>query len=284
MPNNAEPNTMPVLRKRHRRRAQVVTVSGGKGGVGKTFFTVNFGVELSNRGYRVLIFDADVNLSNVNLLLHIDSGGNLRDFFAGKFSMADVIQKGVGGVDVLYTGNDLDSLFEMDETQFNRILEGFNGIETRYDYILIDTQAGLNDINLKFIRQSDRTIMITNPEITALVDLYRVIKLYSKKKRGINFEIVVNRVSRPEYAAIVYEKLTKTVSNFKIGSHTTFLGYILEDQKRVIESIQKQVPIVILHEQGSLSECFKIIARAFLRNVKPKRKVSFFQSLLGKRE
>jgi flagellar biosynthesis protein FlhG len=262
--------------------AKVVTVSGSKGGIGKTFFAVNFAVELKKRGYRVLILDADINLSNVGLFLNIDEESSFTEFLENKVRMEDVIQKGVGGIDAVYAGNDFETILTLGEEQLERIREGLGQIESNYEYIVIDTQAGLNRLNLGLILSSDRNIVVTNPEITALVDLYKVIKLASQKKRGLLFEIVVNKTSGPQEAARVYQKISKTVSQFGIKSGLTFLGYIVEDSKRVIESIQKRVPIVVLHESGVIRECFRLITNLFLKDAQKKRRRGFLYGLLGR--
>jgi flagellar biosynthesis protein FlhG len=268
--------------KRSRKRAQIVTVSGGKGGIGKTFFAVNFGVELKNRGFKVLIFDADINLSNVNLFLNIDENKDFEDFLQNRVPIGDIIQKGVGGVDVLYVGNNLNSILTLEKKDFNTITGGLVQVENDYDFIIIDTQAGLTELNLNLLLLSDRNILITNPEITALVDLYKVIKVAADKKSGLYFEIVINRSYGAGSAARIYEKISQTVSQFGIRTSLSFLGFITDDSRRVVESIQKRIPIVILHQSGSINECLRMIANSFLRNVRPRRKFPFFYGLLDK--
>ncbi len=271
-----------LVLKGKKERAEIVTVSGGKGGVGKTFFSVNFAVELSKMGYRVLIFDGDVNLSNVNILLHINEPSNFGSFINGNVPIEQVILKGVGGVDVIYAGEDINTLLNLDEDDIYKIESGIRVLEDRYDFIVIDTQAGINNFNVNLITGADRVIMIANQEITSLVDLYRVIKVISNKRTGIKYEIVINRAVNPEAASRIFEKISGAVGKFRINSSLSFLGYILEDSKRVIESIQKQVPYVILHENNPITECFRIIVNNFLRSKKQKRNVSFLSMLLGK--
>ena len=268
--------------KRSKKRATIITVSGGKGGVGKTFFAVNFAIELKTRGYRVLLFDADINLSNVYLLLNVDDNNSFQDYLEGSISISDIIQKGVGGVDALYAGGDLENVFNLQGEYYNKILDGLTEIEASYDYIIIDTAAGLNSFNLNLMLYSDRTVLITNPEITALVDLYKVLKIISLKKHGLPFEIVINKSYGAENALNTFNKISQTVSQFQIKTSLSFLGFILDDSKRVIESIQKRVPIVILHQSGNITVCFKMITDSFLRNKKPKRKLPFFYELLGR--
>jgi flagellar biosynthesis protein FlhG len=267
---------------RGKQSAKIVTVSGSKGGIGKTFFAVNFAVELKNRGYRVLIFDADINLSNVNLFLNIDEENRFSDFLTGSVQIRDVIQRGIGGVDAVYAGGDFDQILSIGEEELGRIKEGLGQIERDYDYIIVDTQAGLNDLNLGFILSADRNILITNPEITALVDLYKVVKVASHRKRGLHFEVVVNKSFNVQEATRVFNKISRTVAQFQLKTQLSFLGYIIEDSRRVIESIQKRVPIVVLHEIGGIKECYRLITNVFLKNERGRRKLPFFYGLLGR--
>ena len=262
--------------------AKVITVSGSKGGIGKTFFAVNFAVALKNRGFQVLVFDADINMSNVNLFLNMDEKSSFSDFLDSRVEIRDTIQKGVGGVDAICAGSDFETILTVGEGELERIREGLGQIESDYDYIIIDTQAGLNALTLGLILSSDRNILVTNPEITALVDLYKVIKLVSGKKRGTQFEIVVNRSGGPQEAARVFQKISQTVAQFGIKTTLTFLGYIVEDSRRVIESIQKRTPIVLLHESGSVNECFRLITNVFLKDIRTKKRRPFFYGLLGR--
>lgn len=262
--------------------AKVITVSGSKGGIGKTFFAVNFAVALKNRGFQVLVFDADINMSNVNLFLNMDEKSSFSDFLDSRVEIRDTIQKGVGGVDAICAGSDFETILTVGEGELERIREGLGQIESDYDYIIIDTQAGLNALTLGLILSSDRNILVTNPEITALVDLYKVIKLVSGKKHGTHLEIVVNRSGGPQEAARVFQKISQTVAQFGIKTTLTFLGYIVEDSRRVIESIQKRTPIVLLHESGSVNECFRLITNVFLKDIRTKKRRPFFYGLLGR--
>ncbi|MCK4906612.1 MAG: AAA family ATPase [Spirochaetes bacterium] len=275
MNNQAE---IPLYNNQNR-KAKTVAVSGGKGGIGKTFFSVNFAIELKNLGFKVLIFDADVNFSNVNLMLHIDKNNKFIDFLKNQISINSIIQKGVGGVDVIYVGDDLKKILNIDDDNFDTMTEGFSEIEKEYDYIIIDTPAGLNEFILRLILNTDYLIMIANPEITALVDLYKIIKIISLQKSGVNIEIVVNKASDPENAAVIFNKIKQTISKFDIKSELSFIGFISEDTKLVIESIQKRIPIVLLHNTSNIKECFSMAVNAFLKKNKKKKKQSFFHWL-----
>jgi len=263
-------------------KAQVIAVSGGKGGTGKTFFSVNFAVELVSLGFKVLIFDADINLSNVNLLMHIDGNKSFKDFLQKNILIESVIQKGVGGVDVLYTGDDIQKVFDIQDDEFKTIIDGLANIESLYDFIIIDTGAGLNEQNLRFMLNSDRIILIANPDITSIIDIYKVIKASASRSRGLNFEIVVNKSSGGEGALQIFEKIAGTIAQFNLNTAVTFLGYIFDDARRVLESIQKRTPIVILHNMGNIKQCFDIIANSFLKKARLKKRIPFIHKLIGR--
>jgi flagellar biosynthesis protein FlhG len=261
-------------------RAQIITIGGGKGGIGKTFLSTNLGVALQSRGYRVLVFDADINFSNVHLLLNVDFNRSFDEFLKGNIPITEVIQKGVGGVDILYAGEDFETSFSLAGDAFETITGSLTQIEDKYDFIVVDTQAGLTELNQKLLHLSDRNILITTPELTALVDLYKVIKTASKDKSRMYFDIVINRVANVEHATRVYKKISEAVAQFGIKSSLSLLGFIVEDQKRIVESIQKRIPIIILHEKGSIAECIRIIAQSLLGRAGKARKIPFFFRLL----
>lgn len=271
-----------VRRESQADKAQIVAVSGGKGGIGKTFFSVNLAVELRSRGYKVLVFDADVNLSNVSILLHIDETKPFMGLIEKKTPIDTLIQRGVGGVDAIYVGDDLDRILELDDEQYKTILQGLAEIESQYDFIIIDTSAGLDEFNAKLMVLADRIILLANPEATSVVDVYRVVKVMAGRVPGIRFELVVNKAGSAEGAARLYSTLAETISQNNIRTHLDFLGYVLEDGKRVYESIQKRTPLLILHSSGNLNECFKLLSDSFLKGQQRRRRFRFFYNLFGR--
>lgn len=248
---------------------RVISVSGGKGGVGKTFFAVNFATELQSRGFRVLIFDGDIDLSNVNLLLHIDENNRFRDFLDKKIGIEQLVRKGVGGVDVIYAGDDLEDSFSFSPEELQYFSGELEKIEKNYDFIVIDTQAGMSDMNRRLIENSEAVIMIANQEITSLVDLYKTIKHLASGKPGLPFQIVVNKSPNPERAVKIFQGVRDTLLANKVQASLLFLGYILDDPGRAMASIQKRTPVRLLGDAGSLGGCFRIVVDNYLKNDPP---------------
>ena len=211
---------------------RIVSVSGGKGGVGKTFFSVNFATELQSRGYKVLIFDGDIDLSNVNLLLHIDENNRFRDFMDKKIGIDQLVRKGVGGVDVIYAGDDFQDNFTFSEDELRYFAGELQKVERNYDFIVIDTQAGMSEMNRRLIENSEAVVMVANQEITSLVDLYKTIKLLSARKTGLSFQVVVNKSPNPERAAQIYQGVRDTLHANGVRISLGFLGYVLNDPGR----------------------------------------------------
>ncbi len=275
MRNNKE--LVPLL---STHKARIIAISGGKGGIGKTFFSVNFAAELAEKGYKVLVFDADINLSNVDILLHIKSNTSFRDFLDGKIPFENIIQKGLCGIDVAYVGDELKQIMQIGDNKLHRLYDSFQKIGNGYDFILIDTQAGIHDFNISLITGSDHVILLANPELTSLVDLYKMIKILASNKNNMAFHIVVNKAGSAENAGNIFYKIKNTISEFHIKASVSFLGYILTDSQRVLESIQKQTPLILLNENSSLRQCFLLVANSFLKTTRPVRKKTFFLDLL----
>ena len=222
-------------------------------------------------------------MSNVNILLHIDDNKKFMSFIDSDLPLDQLIQKGVGGVDAIYVSDELTQVLDITGDGFKKISRSLALIEKEYDYLIIDTGAGLSQPNIEFMLSSDRVILLTNPELTALVDLYRVIKIVSLKKPGISFEIVVNKVPRAADAAEIFQSISQTVGRFSLQTTLTFLGYILDDPKRVLESIQKRIPLLILNSSGGISQCFQLLTTSFLKKSKQRQRTRFFFNLLQRR-
>ncbi len=264
-------------------QGRVISVSGGKGGVGKTFFSVNFATELQSLGYKVLIFDGDIDLSNINLLLNIDENSRFKDFLDHKIEIQQLVRKGVGGVDVIYVGDDLNESLRFSDEEFVYFSSELEKLEKSYDFIIIDTSAGLSTMNRRLVESSESVVMIANQEITSLVDLYKTIKIFAAHKSNLTFRIVVNKCPSPEKAAQIYQGLAETLTANKVPANVDFLGYILDDPKRALASIQRRTPLALLEDSGSLQGCFRLVVRKFLETgLMPRKKQSLFRNLFFK--
>jgi len=179
------------------RNSKFITVASGKGGVGKTNFAVNFAYVLANEfKKRVLLIDADIGMANVHLFLGIEKGKNIKHLFMGE-KIEDVIQQ-AAGFDVLAGFSGIEDFFDIEEVSIQTVINQLDLVSQKYDYIIIDTSAGIDEKVISFLRASYKSYIITTPEPTALMDAYALIKTLYNLYKYDSFKIIVNMCKNRE--------------------------------------------------------------------------------------
>ncbi len=171
---------------------RIVAVTSGKGGVGKTNISVNFGLLLAKKDRRVLLMDADMGLANVDVMMGIIPPHTLADVLNGKKRLSEIILKGPLGLRLVASGSGgVQELAELTEIQRNRFLQDLLELQNQEEVILIDTGAGLHRNVLAFVLAADEVIVVTTPEPTALMDAYGMIKTIYREKKNAKISVVV---------------------------------------------------------------------------------------------
>lgn len=245
-------------RKQINNQSKVITIASGKGGVGKSNLVVNLAFALSSMGAKILIFDADIGMSNDHVLMDIRVKYNVFDLINKDLDIDKVKVKGPMGVDLISSGSALDKIYSMTENERNIFLEKLSQLEN-YDFILIDTGAGINKDILSFISSCDELIVVTTPEPTSITDAYSLVKTvnYFKIKSKIN--IVVNKSLYKEEGISTFNRF-KLVANKYLDLDLEFLGYILDDRK-LTESVREQKPVFLRYPNSSASKNIKDIGK-----------------------
>ncbi len=243
-------------------QARVITVTSGKGGVGKTNLTVNLALALANLGQRVLVIDADLGLANVEFLLEATPSYNLMDLLEDNCRLSDVVMDGPRGIKFISGGSGLYQLANLGDGQVHKLLSQVVQLDKWADIILIDTGAGLHRNVLNFVVAADEVIIITTPEPTAIADAYAMIKVYASHHGRAPLRLVVNRVLAQDEGQAVVDKLGKVALRF-LDVGVASLGFIYEDPN-VLRAVKKQVPVVIAHPDTVFSRCVDHIAQRLL--------------------
>lgn len=219
--------------------SRVLAITSGKGGVGKSNFVANLAINLQRRGKRVLIIDADVGLANIELLFDIMPKKNFKNLLNGE-DINDVLVDGPFGIKLLSGGSGIVELSNISQVEQNIILQTFYYLEGAFDFIIIDTGAGISDLVIKFLALADDVIVVTLPEPTAITDAYALLKVANSRiGDNINsFSVVVNRVSDEEEGDFVVKKLSLVSKKF-LNLDLNNLGILSEDST-LIKSIKKQ--------------------------------------------
>jgi flagellar biosynthesis protein FlhG len=223
---------------------KIITITSGKGGVGKSNFVVNLAIALQNKGKKVLIFDADLGMGNDDVLMGLYPKYNIFDIIYTDLEIKDIIIEGTNGVSLIPAGSALSKAQELEEEQRKLFLEKLETLD-EYDYILMDTGAGVNRDVLSFIAASEELIVITTPEPTSLTDGYSLIKATDHYKLKNKAKIIVNKAFTHEEGQETYNKFDRAVSRF-LKIEIEYLGCILEDRK-LVQSVRQQKPFIVLY-------------------------------------
>lgn len=236
---------------------KIITVTSGKGGVGKSNFVVNLAITLQNKGKKVLIFDADLGMGNDDVLMGLYPRYNIFDILFTEVEIKDIIVEGNNGVHLIPAGSALSKAQELEESQRKMFLEKLEALD-EYDYILMDTGAGVNRDVLSFIAASEELIIVTTPEPTSLTDGYSLIKATDYYKLKTKAKIVVNKAFTKDEGHETFKRFEKAVNKF-LKIKIEYLGCILED-KKLVQSVRQQKPFVVLYPNCDAAKDIENIA------------------------
>lgn len=236
---------------------KIITVTSGKGGVGKSNFVVNLGICLQNKGKKVLIFDADLGMGNDDVLMGLYPKYNIFDIiFTGK-KIQDIIIEGPSGVSLIPAGSGLNKVQELKKEERELFLNKLEGLD-EFDYILMDTGAGVSRDILAFISASEDLIIITTPEPTSLTDAYSLLKATDHFKLKSEAKIIVNKAFTKKEGEETYCRFERAVTTF-LKINVSYLGCILDDRK-LVQSVRAQKPFVISYPNCTASKDVENIA------------------------
>lgn len=242
---------------------RIVAVSSGKGGVGKTNFVTNIALVLRSMQKRVLVMDADVGLSNIDIMFGIAPKYNIKHLLSGEKSMKDIIVKTSEGIDIIPASSGIRELTQLSSVQKMKIIEELENIDKNYDIFLIDTAAGISDNVTFFCSAAHDTIVIVTPEPTSIADAYALIKVLYKEHGEKNFRIVVNNTKNHKEGKETFRKLSMVTERF-LGIPLDYLGELPYDEK-IKEAVIAQKPYVSLYPTSDFSKKLTEIAKQFLK-------------------
>lgn len=255
---------------------RIFSVVSGKGGVGKTNVSVNLAISLARMGRKVLLLDADIGMTNADIVMGIHYDYDLFDYLEGRAALADIITEGPEGVKVISGGAGLLSLEKLDEKAQIDFVTGLIGLGG-FEVMVIDNGAGISRETLSFITFAHEVILVTTPEPTAITDAYRVLKTISFYGLKPSVKLVVNRVTSPEAGDEAFRKLHATAREF-LTVELENCGYIFDDA-RVGKAVMQQQPVVMAYPNAMSSMNIGNIARRVMDEAKDIRNVSTLKQL-----
>ncbi len=272
-------NNTKVENSTSNKKAKVISISSGKGGVGKTNFAINFSISLKKLGYDVAIIDADIGLSNIEILSGTHMKYSISDIIFSNKNIFEIIENGPEGVKIISGGSGFKELKLFEEKNFNKLISEIEKLQSSVDYIIIDTGAGISSTVIDFIMTSEEVIIICTPDPTSIMDSYTLIKSVISSNFEGKVNLISNQVVSRKEGKEIFDKLYNTIKNF-LKVEISYLGYI-EKSNIVINAVKKQVPFVISHPNNSISKRINIMAMNYMEEnpLKSDSKISFAKKI-----
>jgi flagellar biosynthesis protein FlhG len=232
------------------RPVQVIAVSGGKGGVGKTNVAINLSVALAEAGKRVVILDADFGLANIDVLLGLRSTKTIEDVLDGRCSLQEVMLTGPAGIKIIPASSGTRRLTMLSSLEHVGLIRAFSEIAEQLDVLIVDTAAGISDSVVNFVSAAHEVLLVVCNEPSSITDAYAMIKLLNRDFGRSRFRILANMVADEAEGRQVFETLNNVCQQF-IEVALIYTGAIPFDQ-HLRDAVRQRNP-VILHAPSSVS-------------------------------
>ena len=256
------------MKEKPKHAARVITVTSGKGGVGKTSLSVNLALELKKIGKRVVILDADFGLANIEVMLGIRPKYNLADVIFQNKKIKEIITEGPNGIGFISAGSGINELANLTREQIFYLTQILSELDQITDVIIIDTGAGIADSVLEFVAASSEVLLVATPEPTSITDAYALLKTLNQRaefvKNNTTIKIVANRVKNNKEGEDVYQKIKAVVDKF-LNLNVGYLGAVPDDTS-VSKAIIQQKPLALAYPSAAASTAIQTLARALNDN------------------
>ena len=266
--------------------ARVITVTSGKGGVGKSNTSINLAIQFRKMGQRVIILDADFGLANIEIMFGTVPKHNLYDLIYQGKNIKDIITWGAGDVGFISGGSGIVGMANLSRDYLNYIIQNLAQLDTIADVIIIDTGAGISDAVLEFLVASGEIILVTTPEPTSITDSYSLLKALNRHPRFLKeasqIKVVANRVNKMSEGTALFDKL-EVVSSRYLKLPITYLGAVPWD-RQLSEAVMQQKPVSLSYPNAKASIAYEEIAAKLMGEEKVMKKrgmAAFFSHIVS---
>ncbi len=249
---------------------RTISVTSGKGGVGKSNLSSNIGIALAERGKRVVVFDADLGLANVDVILGARAPYTLQHVISGEKSLAEVVTSGPGGIGFVAGGSGVESLINLSGPQLERFLMEIEGLSTDTDVLIFDTGAGVDESVMSFCEAADETIVVATPDPASIADAYATIKTLYARKPNAKIHVVLNMAPSFHIGELTFDRLNTVAQQF-LKRPLSFLGSVRQDPT-VVDCVRRRKPFVVEAPNCAASEDVRAITLRLLGHVVEKPK------------
>lgn len=237
---------------------QVIAVTGGKGGVGKSNVSVNMAVSLAQLGKRVVVLDADLGLANIDILLGLSPNKTIEDVLAGDCSLDDIMIAGPSGIKIIPASSGASKMANIGEHEHAGIIRAFSDISTDIDVLIVDTAAGISSIVTTFVRATQEVLVVVCDEPTSVTDAYALMKILHRDCQIDRFRIVANMVRSPQEGRQLYLKLSNVADRF-LDVTLQYVGAVPFDE-HVRKAVQRQKAICEMYPRSRAAQAYRQIA------------------------
>ncbi|WP_461200448.1 MinD/ParA family protein [Anoxybacillus sp. TBDG-1] len=281
MRDQAESLRLRVKKMQHGAETKAIAVLSGKGGVGKSNVSLNFSLALRQRGKHVLLFDMDIGMGNIDILLGQTSSHTIMDIFRPNVTIHDIIKTGPEQLSFIAGGTGLTEIFHMDGQKVEYFIEQLQLVSEQYDYLIFDMGAGMSEDRLQLLKAVDDIFIVTTPEPTALTDAYATMKYIHVTAPQLPIYVLVNRARSDKEGAETLQRLKQVAKRF-LGKELHALGYVPED-RIVSTAVIRQTPFILFDPGAKASRALVQMADRYLANEEheeqAKRPFHFFAKL-----
>jgi len=248
---------------------RVISVTSGKGGVGKSNVVSNLAIAMSAQGKKVLVIDADLGLGNLDVLLGLSPAYNLNHVLNGEKNIAEILIDGPAGIKIIPAGSGVQEFTSLGQHEKLKLLDELDMLEEQFDVLIVDTEAGISENVTYFTVAAQEIIVVVTPEPTSITDVYALIKLLATRYSEHHFKVLVNMAKDSEDALEVFRKLANVAGRF-LDISLDYLGCVVKDEK-VVEAVKRQKAVSELFPESEAATCFATLAKRVIENTRQTR-------------
>ena len=246
--------------------ARVITVTSGKGGVGKSNTAINLAIQFRQMGQRVIILDADFGLANIEIMFGTVPRHNLCDLIYQGKNIKDIITWGPGGVGFISGGSGIAGLSNLSREYLIYIIQNLAELDAIADIVIVDTGAGISDAVLEFLVASGEIILVTTPEPTSITDSYSLLKALNRHDRFSSetsqIKVMANKVDSKEEGKALFTKLNAVVARY-LKLPISYLGSVPQDS-HLNQAVMQQTPVSLANPNAKSAKAYQEIAQVVM--------------------
>jgi len=249
----------------------VIAVTSGKGGVGKTNIAVNLSVCLAKMGKSVVLLDADIRLGNVDITLGLKPNYDLRHVISGERTLEEILVPGPEGIHIVPASSGVANMIDLTEVQQASVVRAFSELTIPVDTLIVDTGAGIDSSVRTFASACQEIIVVVCDEPTSITDAYALIKVLNRECGIKRFQLLANMVESEAQGRRLYGKISRVSDRF-LDVHLGYLGAVPRDEY-LCKAVQRQGAVMQLYPRSQSAQAIQNLARVIEDNFKQNHSV-----------